>query len=186
MYQPLKEGYRAWAVGFALSAATKGYQADICYEFINWYLSWLCWRLSQDRQGYYSAVPKTAKEYMADYEWDYWMLGKPATQDIMAPDGKLLAKAGELRDGGSFEKRMGGVACWNMDESRYMVEWNEFCNWHVLLVCSCLSFAATDYYFLDTLASLHHVYSQKPCSVIFVSPVRVSHFTFLLFPSALW
>ena len=35
VYQPLKEGYRAWAVGFALSAATKGYQSDVCYEFIN-------------------------------------------------------------------------------------------------------------------------------------------------------
>ena len=79
--------------------------------------------------GYYSAVPSTAKEYMAAYEWDYWMLGKPATQDIMAPDGKKLAGAGEVRDGGSFEKRMGGVACWNatMDENRYMVrKWNEF------------------------------------------------------------
>jgi len=128
VYQPLKEGYRAWAVGFALSAATKGYQADICYEFINWYLSGFVGGYL-NRQGYYSAVPKTAKEYMADYEWDYWMLGKPATKDIMAPDGKLLAKAGELRDGGSFEKRMGGVACWNatMDENRYMVrKWNEF------------------------------------------------------------
>ena len=66
---------------------------------------------------------------MAAYEWDYWMRGKPATQDIMAPDGKKLAGAGEVRDGGSFEKRMGGVACWNatMDENRYMVrKWNEF------------------------------------------------------------
>ncbi len=98
----MKEGYRAWAVGFALSAATKGYQADVCYEFINWYLSGFVGGYL-NRQGYYSAVPKTAKEYMADYEWDYWMLGKPATQDITAPDGKKLAGAGELRDGGSFE-----------------------------------------------------------------------------------
>ncbi len=40
-----------------------------------------------------------------------------------------LAGAGEVRDGGSFEARMGGVACWNatMDENRYMVrKWNEF------------------------------------------------------------
>jgi putative spermidine/putrescine transport system substrate-binding protein len=128
IYQPLKEGYRAWAVGFALSAATKGYQADVCYEFINWYLSGFVGG-HLNRQGYYSAVPSTAKEYMAAYEWDYWMLGKPATQDIMAPDGKKLAGAGEVRDGGSFEERMGGVACWNatMDENRYMVrKWNEF------------------------------------------------------------
>ena len=55
--------------------------------------------------------------------------GKSATKDIKAPDGKKLASAGEVRDGGSFEERMGGVACWNatMDENRYMVrKWNEF------------------------------------------------------------
>ena len=66
---------------------------------------------------------------MEAYEWDYWMLGKSATKDIKAPDGKKLASAGEVRDGGSFEERMGGVACWNatMDENRYMVrKWNEF------------------------------------------------------------
>jgi len=34
-----------------------------------------------------------------------------------------------VRDGGSFEERMGAVACWNsvMDENQYMVrKWNEF------------------------------------------------------------
>ena len=29
------------------------------------------------------------------------------------PDGDLLAKAGAMRDGGSYEERMGGIACWN-------------------------------------------------------------------------
>ena len=46
-----------------------------------------------------------------------------------APDGSLLEKAGAVRDGGSYEERMGGVACWNavMDENDYMVrKWNEF------------------------------------------------------------
>ena len=36
---------------------------------------------------------------------------------------------GEVRDGGSYEARMGGIACWNavMDENAYMVQkWNEF------------------------------------------------------------
>jgi putative spermidine/putrescine transport system substrate-binding protein len=128
VYQPLKEGYRAWAAGFALSAATKGPQADVSYEFINWYLSGFVGGYL-NRQGYYSAVPSTAKKNMEGYEWDYWMLGKPAARDINAPDGKKLASAGEVRDGGSFEKRMGAVACWNatMDENRYMVrKWNEF------------------------------------------------------------
>ena len=126
IYQPLKEGYRAWAVGFALSAATKGYQADVCYEFINWYLSGFVGGYL-NRQGYYSAVPSTAKEYMAGYEWDYWM--QSLRQGHHGTRWKKLAGAGEVRDGGSFTERMGGVACWNatMDENRYMVrKWNEF------------------------------------------------------------
>ena len=128
VYQPLKEGYRAWAAGFALPSTLKGYQADLAYEFINWFLSgWAGAYLN--RQGYYSAVLSTAKANMEAYEWDYWMLGKPAAKDIMSPNGQKLASAGEVRDGGSYEDRMGGVACWNavMDENRYMVrKWNEF------------------------------------------------------------
>jgi putative spermidine/putrescine transport system substrate-binding protein len=41
----------------------------------------------------------------------------------------VLEKAGKVRDGGSYEQRMGGIACWNalMDENTYMVQkWNEF------------------------------------------------------------
>src|SRR5580704_10821858 len=89
VFQPLKEGYRSWASGFALSKGVTGKKA----------------------------------------EWAYWMEGKPAAKDIKAPDGSLLEKAGATRDGGSYEERMGGVACWNsvMDENDYMVrKWNEF------------------------------------------------------------
>ena len=126
IYQPLKEGYRAWAVGFALFVATKGYQADVCYEFINWYL-WFRWWISKPSRLLFS-VPSTAKEYMAAYEWDYWMLGKPATQDIMAPDGKKLA-ALVKSEMVALLKAHGRRCCWNatMDENRYMVrKWNEF------------------------------------------------------------
>ena len=58
-----------------------------------------------------------------------WMEGKPAEKDIMSPSGTLLEKKGATRDGGSYEARMGGVACWNavMDENDYLVKkWNEF------------------------------------------------------------
>ena len=82
-----------------------------------------------NRQGYYSAVLETAKAKMEAYEWAYWMEGKAAAQDIKSPNGDLLAKAGSTRDGGSYEQRMGGIACWNaiMDENTYMVQkWNEF------------------------------------------------------------
>ena len=128
-YQPLVEGYRAWAAGFALSKGVKGSKkADLAYEFVNWFLDgWAGAYLN--RQGYYSAVLETAKANMQPYEWAFWMEGKPAEKDIKAPDGTLLEKTGATRDGGSYEERMGAVACWNavMDENDYMVrKWNEF------------------------------------------------------------
>ncbi|MGN7873955.1 ABC transporter substrate-binding protein [Roseateles sp. 22389] len=127
-FQPLKEGYRAWAAGFGVPRTLKGRQLDAAYEFINWFLDgWAGAYLN--RQGYYSAVLDTAKAQMAPYEWAYWMEGKAAEKDIKSPGGDLLAKAGEKRDGGSYEQRMGGIACWNaiMDENAYMVQkWNEF------------------------------------------------------------
>jgi putative spermidine/putrescine transport system substrate-binding protein len=127
-FQPLKEGYRAWASGFGLPATLSGKKLDGAYEFINWFLDgWAGAYLN--RQGYYSAVLETAKAKMEPYEWAYWMEGKPATQDIKSPQGDVIAKAGSLRDGGSYEERMGAIACWNavMDENEYMVrKWNEF------------------------------------------------------------
>ncbi|MEP6873033.1 MAG: extracellular solute-binding protein [Burkholderiales bacterium] len=127
-FQPLKEGYRAWAAGFGVPKTVTGAKADAVYEFINWFLDgWAGAYLN--RQGYYSAVLETAKAKMEAYEWAYWMEGKAATQDIKSPNGDLLAKTGSIRDGGSYEARMGGIACWNaiMDENAYMVQkWNEF------------------------------------------------------------
>ena len=112
VFQPLKEGYRSWASGFCLSKAVTGAKADLAYEFVNWFLSgWAGAYLN--RQGYYSAVLSTAKKFMSEDEWGYWMEGKPAKSDIKAPDGTLLEKAGATRDGGSYEDRMGNVACWN-------------------------------------------------------------------------
>ncbi len=128
IFQPLKEGYRSWASGFCMSKGVTPKQADMVYEFVNWYLSgWAGAYLN--RQGYYSAVLSTAKANMEPYEWAYWMEGKPAEKDIHGPDGSLLEKAGATRDGGSYDERMGSVACWNavMDENDYMVrKWNEF------------------------------------------------------------
>ena len=127
-YQPLKEGYRAWAAGFGIPRTLNGRKADLAYEFINWFLDgWAGAFLN--RQGYYSAVLDTAKSKMEPYEWAYWMEGKPAEKDIKAPDGTLLEKAGQTRDGGSFWERLGNIAVWNsvMDEDRYLTrKWNEF------------------------------------------------------------
>jgi putative spermidine/putrescine transport system substrate-binding protein len=127
-YQPLKEGYRAWGGGLGLAKHLDGKQLDAAYEYINWYMSgWVGGYLN--RQGYYSACLDTAKEHMSADEWGFWMEGKPAQADIMSPEGKLMEKAGAVRDGGSYTQRLGGIACWNsvMDEDRYMVrKWNEF------------------------------------------------------------
>jgi putative spermidine/putrescine transport system substrate-binding protein len=127
-FQPLKEGYRSWASGFCVSKAATGPKLEWAYEFVNWFLSgWAGGYLN--RQGYYSAVLSTAKANMSEDEWGYWMEGKAAKGDIKAPDGSLLEKAGAVRDGGSYDDRMGNVACWNavMDENDYMVrKWNEF------------------------------------------------------------
>lgn len=127
-YQPLKEGYRAWGGGLGLAAHLQGAQLDAAYEYINWYLSgWVGAYLN--RQGYYSAAMETAKGFMSEDEWGFWVEGKPAQGDILSPEGKIMEKAGAVRDGGSFEERMGKIACWNsvMDEDRYMIKrWNEF------------------------------------------------------------
>ncbi len=128
VYQPLKEGYRSWGGGLGLSASLSGMELEAAYEYINWYLSgWVGGYLM--RQGYYSAVPETSKNFMSENEWGYWYEGKAATDVITSPTGDQLAVAGDVRDGGSFTDRMGAVACWNsvMDENQYMVrKWNEF------------------------------------------------------------
>lgn len=128
VYQPLKEGYRSWGGGLGLSKNLSGLELEAAYEYINWYLSgWVGGYLM--RQGYYSAVPETSKNFMTEDEWGYWFEGKAAQGEIKSPSGKVMEKAGAVRDGGSFYDRMGSVACWNavMDENKHMVrKWNEF------------------------------------------------------------
>jgi len=128
VYQPLAEGYRAWAGGLGIAKHLSGLELGAAYEYINWYLSgWVGAYLN--RQGYYSAVLETAKANMSPDEWGYWIEGRAAQNDILSPEGKVMEKAGAVRDGGSFYERMGHVACWNsvMTEDRYMVQkWNEF------------------------------------------------------------
>lgn len=128
VYQPLQEGYRSWGGGIGLSKNLSGLELDAAYEYINWYLSgWVGGYLM--RQGYYSAVPETSKEFMTADEWGFWFEGKAAQGEILNPQGVVMEQAGAVRDGGSFEQRMGSVACWNavMDENQHMIrKWNEF------------------------------------------------------------
>ena len=128
IYQPLEEGYRSWGNGLGIAAHLSGLELDAAHEYLNWYLSgWVGGFLM--RQGYYSAAPATSKLFMTEDEWGYWFEGKEAKGDITSPQGQVIEKAGAVRDGGSFNERMGNVACWNavMDENQYMVrKWNQF------------------------------------------------------------
>ncbi|MEM6354659.1 MAG: PotD/PotF family extracellular solute-binding protein, partial [Pseudomonadota bacterium] len=88
VYQPLEEGYRSWGGGIGLSANLSGLELDAAYEYINWYLSgWVGGFLM--RQGYYSAVPETSKDFMSADEWGFWFEGKPAAGDITNPFGQV-------------------------------------------------------------------------------------------------
>lgn len=128
VYAPLKEGYRGWGGGIGLSKNLSGIERDAAYEYINWMLDgWVGAFLG--RQGYYSAAPETAKQYMSDAEWAFWYEGKPAAEPMVDPFGKTLEKAGAMRDGGSFDERFGNIVVWNstMKENTYLVQkWNEF------------------------------------------------------------
>jgi putative spermidine/putrescine transport system substrate-binding protein len=128
VYQGLKEGYRGWGNGMALSARLSGLEREAAYEYLNWYQTgWAGAFIA--RQGYYGAVPETTKQTLSAAEWDYWYEGKPATVEIKDPFGNTMEKPGAARDGGSFAQRTGNFACWNtvMDEDRYLVgRWNEF------------------------------------------------------------
>jgi putative spermidine/putrescine transport system substrate-binding protein len=122
------EGYRGWCNGLGLMRHLEGKKLDAAYEYLNWYYSG--WQGAfVARHGYYSPVPKTAEKFMTPNEYDYWYLGKPASDVIKDPYGAPIAKAGAVRDGGSFIERFTNIACWNtvMDENQYMIQrWNEF------------------------------------------------------------
>jgi putative spermidine/putrescine transport system substrate-binding protein len=127
-YQPLKEGFRGWGYVLGMMKHVNGLKRDCAIEFMNWYGAgfpgaFIC------RQGYYSAQPENVKKYVTQAEWDYWYGGKPAAEPLTDPFGKPQIKAGEVRDGGSYDSRMGNIAVWNsvMDEDRYLTrKWNEF------------------------------------------------------------
>jgi putative spermidine/putrescine transport system substrate-binding protein len=123
-----KEGYRGWCNGLGLMRHLKGKKLEAAYEYLNWYYSG--WQGAfVARHGYYSPVPTTAEKFMSSNEYGYWYLGKPAVDVIKDPYGAVIAKAGAVRDGGSFIERFSNISCWNtvMDENQYMIQrWNEF------------------------------------------------------------
>ncbi|GLR69252.1 ABC transporter substrate-binding protein [Agaribacter marinus] len=123
-----KEGYRGWHGVMCLSSATNGRTKDIAYEYMNWWLSgWAGAFIA--RQGYYISNPSRSKTYLSQAEWDFWYQGKPATIDLRGTDGKVSVKKGDVRTGGSYEKRFSNVAVWNTVMPNYeytLQKWYEF------------------------------------------------------------
>jgi putative spermidine/putrescine transport system substrate-binding protein len=127
-FQPLKEGYRGWGYTLGVMKHVDGLKLDCFYEYMNWYAAGFPGSFIA-REGYYSAQPDTARKYLTPAEAAYWFDGKPAATDILSPFGKVMEKAGNVRDGGTLWQRLGNIAVWNsvMDEDRYLTRrWNEF------------------------------------------------------------
>ena len=122
-YQPLKEGYRAWGGGLGLAKHLDGRRARRGLRIHQLVPVRLGRRLSQP-PGLLLGRLDTAKQFMSRGRVGLLDRGQAGAGRHHAPDGKVMEKAGAVRDGGSFDERMGHVACWNsvMDEDRYMVE----------------------------------------------------------------
>lgn len=127
-YAAPKEGYRGWHGVMCLSSATQGVQQDAAYEYMNWWLSgWPGAFIA--RQGYYISNPQRSKNYLSQAEWDYWYQGKAATTDLKGIDGAVSVRKGDIRTGGSYEKRFSNVAVWNTVMPTYeysLQKWYEF------------------------------------------------------------
>jgi putative spermidine/putrescine transport system substrate-binding protein len=128
VYASPKEGMRGWHGGMAISAKTTGKKLDAAYEYINWWLDGWAGAFVA-RQGYYMSNPDAVKKSLSKAEWDYWYAGKAAAKELSDPFGVPVVKKGEVRDGGSYEKRFSNIAVWNslMKENNYLVKrWTEF------------------------------------------------------------
>jgi putative spermidine/putrescine transport system substrate-binding protein len=127
-YAAPKEGYRAWHGVMCLSATTQGAQKEAAYQYMNWWLSgWPGAFIA--RQGYYISNPERSRPLLSEDEWGYWYAGKEAKGDLKGTDGNISVRAGDVRTGGSYEKRFSNVAVWNtvMDTYEYSLpRWHEF------------------------------------------------------------
>ncbi|GAB5379185.1 MAG: extracellular solute-binding protein [Aliiglaciecola sp.] len=123
-----KEGYRGWHGVMCLSSETQGSKKDAAYDYMNWWLSgWPGAFIA--RQGYYISNPQRSAKYLSNAEWDYWYQGKAAAEDLRGTDGNISVKKGDIRTGGSYEKRFSNVAVWNTVMPTYeysLQKWYEF------------------------------------------------------------
>ncbi len=127
-YAAPKEGYRAWHGVMCLSSNSKNEQKEAAYKYMNWWLSgWAGAHIA--KQGYYISNPQRSKQYMTQDEWDYWYKGKKAASNLKGTDGKISVLKGQIRSGGSYQKRFENISIWNSVMPNYeytLKKWNEF------------------------------------------------------------
>lgn len=123
-----KEGYRGWHGVMCLSKHLDDRIRDVAYEYMNWWLSgWAGAFIA--RQGYYVPNPQRTKDFLSEAEWDYWYEGKPASKALRSTDNRISVAKGEVRSGGSYEKRLSHIAVWNTVLPNYeysLQKWYEF------------------------------------------------------------
>jgi len=128
LYAAPKEGYRAWHGVMCLSVKSENERKDAAYQFMNWWLSgWPGAFIA--RQGYYISNPERSRSFMSDAEWAYWYEGLPAEVRLKGTDGNFSVEQGEMRRGGSYQRRFSNIAVWNsvMDHYDYTLpKWRNF------------------------------------------------------------
>jgi len=130
VYAAPKEGYRAWHGVMCMSANASEEVKDAAYEYMNWWLSGYPGAFIA-RQGYYISNPQRSRDLMSQAEWDYWYDGQQAMTDLKGTDGNVSVRAGELRHGGSYVKRLSNIAVWNTVMQNYdysLDKWYELLN----------------------------------------------------------
>lgn len=127
-YAAPREGYRAWFGCLGISSRASGRVLEAAYEFLNWWLAGWPGALMM-RQGYYISVLETLHSFITPEEWAFWYMGEPAACDLVGPNGEVVVRKGERRNGGSYWDRVSKIVVWNstIDEHNYLVRrWNEF------------------------------------------------------------
>jgi putative spermidine/putrescine transport system substrate-binding protein len=124
-----REGYRAFAGFYSISSAvTDPARLRACYDFINWWHSGYA-GAAMLRLGYLTAVATPSRRFMSAAEYAYWLEGTPAAGNYKNPDGDIVARRGQVRDGGSFTRRACRIASWNSwprEAERLQQRWFEF------------------------------------------------------------
>ena len=136
-YAAPKEGYRGWGGGNMIAKHVEKDPSKLaaCLAYANW------WNTAEPAgimaaQGYYNGVLQASVDGLnllnpdngADYV-GYYLEGAPATGTLNDPFGQPSIKAGDTRDGGSYEERCGNFNPWNsyMTEADYVSQkWQEF------------------------------------------------------------